>query len=116
MDMKKKIKETLAPLNIPFAFATRKENNFPFIIYNITSEKGYSYEEDEEMVTRYAITVTIYSKGNYEDIKNKIIDAMIEEGFIRANVPSCFYMEDIEVFSQPIDFTYYDYQKINDTK
>ncbi len=110
MDIKKKIAQALSSLGVPMAFATRKENSFPFILFNVTGEKGYAFEEDEEIVTKYAVTVTIYSKGNYEDLKNKIIDVMIKEGFIRSNVPSCFYMEDIEVFSQPIDFTFYDYQ------
>lgn len=110
-DIKKLVVDTLSPLGVPVSFATRKENSFPFIIFSITSERGLYYEEDEESVTKYGITVTIFSKGNYENIKNNVIRAMKENGFIRVNVPSVFYMEDIEVFSQPIEFSYFHYNK-----
>ncbi|MEG0908769.1 MAG: hypothetical protein RSH78_00200 [Bacilli bacterium] len=102
-DIKKLVVDTLSPLGVPVSFATRKENNFPFIIFSITSERGYNYEEDEETVTKYGVTVTIFSKGNYES------KAMKEVGFTRTNVPGVFYMEDIEVFSQAIEFNFFHY-------
>lgn len=98
---------TLKVLDIPVYFSSKKEVAPPLVLFNITSEKGDMFWEDEEQVTVFKITVNIFARENYVGYKNKIIKLMKEAGFIRIDVPSCIYLEDIDLYNQPINFKFY---------
>lgn len=106
-DINKAVKEALIPLDIPVYFGSRKECKLPCVLFNITSEKGDTFWEDEETVTKYKVTINIFSKGNFIPYKNKIKELMQEKGFIRDSIPECIYQEDVEIFNQPMFFSFY---------
>lgn len=101
------ILDTLKPLNVPVYFNARKEESLPIVLFNVTGQRGYDFWDDEEQVVVYKVSINIFSKGNFVGIKNEILKLMKQAGFIRTDVPSCLYEEDIEVYNQPIFFNYY---------
>ncbi|MGL5718293.1 MAG: hypothetical protein ACRCX2_35140 [Paraclostridium sp.] len=110
MDMQKYVTSVLKEVGVPFSFVARDESRLPLIVYNITQERGDAFWDDEEKVTKYGISINIFSNGNFVDIKNKVIVAMRNAGFIRTEISSCIYQEDVRIYNQPIFFDYY-YEK-----
>lgn len=110
MDMQKYLTQTLKEVGVPISFVARGEGRLPIIVYNVTTERGDKFWDDEEQVTKYAISINIFSSGNYVDIKNKVIEVMKNAGFIRVEVAECIYQEDVGIYNQPIFFDYY-YEK-----
>lgn len=110
MDMQKYLTTVLQDVGIPISFVARGEGRLPLLVYNITQERGDGFWDDEEQITKYMITINIFSSGNYVAIKNKVIGLMKDAGFIRTEVPKCIYQEDVGIYNQPIFFDYY-YEK-----
>ena len=110
MDMQKYLTQTLKEVGVPISFVARGEGRLPMIVYNITTERGDKFWDDEEQVTKYGISINIFSSGNYVEIKNKVIEVMKNAGFIRVEVAECIYQEDVGIYNQPIFFDYY-YEK-----
>ena len=106
-DIHKLIVKTLKPLGIPVYFSSRKENNFPFVMFNTTGERGDEFWDDGEQVTQYRICLNIFSKGNFIKIKNQIQKLMKEAGFCRTDIPATIYYEDIDVYNQPMFFCFF---------
>lgn len=110
MQIKKLIKDTLTPLGIPVAFLTRKDTNeFPFIVYNIY-EKGNEFADDNEESIMYDIMITLFSKDNFEILKDDTINLLLNAGFIKVDIPPTIYVEEIDVYNQPMNFRYYYYK------
>lgn len=105
-DINALIVETLKPLDVPVLFVAGKETRFPFVVFNITSEKGIEYWEDEEKITRYRITFNIFSKGNYFEVRKNLQKLLKEAGFGKSDIPACIYLEDVEVYNQPLEYVY----------
>lgn len=99
--------ETLKPLDIPVFFSAKKEVAPPLVVFNITSEKGNMFWDNEETEVVYKITVNIFARENFVGYKNQIIRLMKDAGYIRTDVPACVYLEDIDLYNQPIQFKYY---------
>lgn len=106
-DIVKYVFDSLKSLDIPVYFASRKEVSPPLVIFNVTDERGSVHWDDEEAVTFYSVTVNIFSRDNFIKYKNKIINLLKQAGFIRYSVPACFYLEDVDIYNQPIEFRYY---------
>lgn len=105
-DINELIVTTLKPLGIPVYFTARKENNLPIVVFNVVGERGTEFWDDEEQVVKYKVTLNIFSKGNFMNYKKQIKKLMREAGFKRTDIPECIYLEDIEVFNQPLFFEY----------
>lgn len=106
-DLQQLVLETLQPIGIPVYFVSRKEVNPPLIVFNIVGERGKEFWDDEETVTQYKVTINIFARGNYLPYKNEVKKRMKEAGFIRTDIPECIYQEDIELFNQPMFFSYF---------
>lgn len=106
MNIKQKICSVLSKTGLPYAFVQKGEGTFPFIVYNV-SEDGEDFGDDKEAATSFDITINIFSKGDFEDIKNLVIKDMLAEGFTKTSVPKCHFLEDVSVYNQPIFFNYY---------
>lgn len=63
--------------------------------------------DNEEQETVYKVTVNIFARENFVSYKNKILKLMKEAGFMRVDIPSCIYLEDIDLYNQPINFKFY---------
>lgn len=107
MDMQKYIMDTLKDIGVPISFVARGEAHLPLVVFNVTEERGNLFWDDTEMGIKYKIMINIFSKSNFVDIKNKIMNRMLKAGFIRNEISSTIYMEDIEVYNQPMAFDYY---------
>ena len=105
--IQKYVVQTLKPLGIPVYFSSRKENVFPFIMFQNTGESGEEFWDNQEQVTRYRVCLNIFSKDNYFKIFNQTKKLMLEAGFIRNDIPAPIYYEDIDVYNQPMFFLFY---------
>ncbi len=99
--------DTLKVLDIPVYFVSRNEVSPPLVIFNIHSERGYEFWDDKVQVTRYQVSVNIFSNENFLKFKKQIIDLMEARGFTKHNIPSCIYQADVGVYNQPMVFTLY---------
>lgn len=102
------VNATLKDLSVPVFFVAKKEINPPLVVFNVTSEKGYDFWENEEQTTKYKVTINIFARGNYIGIKKEIELLMKQAGFFRLDIPACIYLEDIDVYNQPMSFAFYE--------
>ena len=107
MDMQKYVFDTLKDIGIPVSFVARGESHLPLIVFNVTQEKGDMFWDDEETVVRYYIMINIFSRTNFTNIKKEVVDRMLKAGFIKREIPATIYMEDTEIYNQPMSFSYY---------
>lgn len=105
-DIHQYVLETLKPLDVPVHFVARGESKLPLVLFNITGEHGYEYWDDEETITKYKVQLNIFSRGNYIPIKKQILKLMKDRGFKRYDIPACIYQEDVEIYNQPMSFTF----------
>lgn len=103
-DIHQYVLETLKPLDIPVFFNARKEVNLPIVLFNITGERAVQYWDDAEQLTKYKVSINIFSKGNFIPYKKQIMNLMKMAGFKRTDIPECIYQEDVEIFNQPLFF------------
>ena len=54
---------------IPTSFVARGETNLPLVVFNVTSETGKVFWEDDEQIIKYNVMINIFSKGNFVKIK-----------------------------------------------
>lgn len=98
---------TLSPMDIPVYYVAKKEISPPLVVFNITGEHGNKFWDNEEKETVWKITVNVFARDNFIKYKNQIIRLMEQAGYIRTDVPACIYLEDIDLFNQPIYFKFY---------
>ena len=108
MDMQKYVADTLKDIGVPISFVARGESRLPLIVFNVTNERGDMFWDDEERVVHWQVQINIFAKSNFVDLKNEIIRRMLKAGFIRTEITSAIYLEDIEVFNQPMAFDFYE--------
>lgn len=108
MDMHKYIMQTLEGIGVPISYVARGESRLPLIVFNITNERGDMFWDDEERVIHWQVQINIFSTGNFVDLRNEIKNRMLKAGFIRKEITSAIYLEDIEVFNQPMAFDFYE--------
>ena len=63
--------------------------------------------DDEETVIKYGVMINIFSRTNFVKIKQEITNRMLRAGFIRKEIPATVYMEDTEIYNQPMSFDFY---------
>lgn len=107
-DIKTKVSNVLKEVGLPFGFVSKDGGQTPFIVYNINSNKGYKFYDDEEKVTHYKITINIFSVGDFTEIFNKVEELMIQDGFVKDYYPACIYIENMDIYNQPMFFNYYE--------
>jgi len=111
MDVKSKVMNALSSLEgIDVCFLERSDDGtFPFIVYNVDEVPLY-YSDDEEEMTLYLITINIFSKPdyNFENLKTKIVKLMKENGFKKTKIPAAEFMEQENVYNQPMGFSIFE--------
>ena len=105
-NINKYVTDALKDIGIPIYFIARKEVNPPLIVFNITSERMGDSWDDTESITNYRISLNLFARGNYIEYKNKIIKSLLAVGFSRYDIPSGEYFEDIELYMQPMFFSF----------
>ena len=115
MDMQRYVASALKDLVvdgqvIPTSFVARGETNLPLVVFNVTSETGKVFWEDDEQIIKYNVMINIFSKGNFVKIKQEVMNRMLEHGFRRSSVDACIYLEDTEIYNQPMAFDF-NYEK-----
>lgn len=107
MDMQKYVFDTLKDIGVPVSFVARGESHLPLIVFNVTQEKGDMFWDDEETVVKYSVMINIFARTNFVQIKQEITNRMLRAGFVRKEIPATVYMEDTEIFNQPMSFDFY---------
>lgn len=97
----------LNKVGIPYGYISKDEGENQFIAFNIANNKAYKYYEDEERVTQYKITINIFSTGDYSDVQHRVEKNMQAAGFIKDYYPACIYIENMDIYNQPMYFNYY---------
>ena len=110
MDMQKYVFDTLKDIGVPVSFVARGESHLPLVVFNVTMEKSDMFWDDEETVIKYGVIINIFSRGNFVQLKQEVVNRMIRAGFIRKEIPATVYMEDTEIYNQPMSFDFY-YEK-----
>lgn len=106
IDMQSYIRETLQDLGVPVSFVARGETELPIVVFNF-QEIPAIYWDYDEAVTKYRITINIFSKTNFITLKNLILKKMLAAGFIKDEIPNAIYLEDdIGVYNQPMFFSF----------
>lgn len=114
-DIQKYITETLSDLDCPVSFVARGETRLPMVVFNY-SEFPVEYWDDVEKVTKYQISINLFSRDNYIKLKNQILEKMTKAGFRKSEIPVAIYMEDTSVYNQPMFFDYYNIEIIKETE
>lgn len=110
MDMQKYIVDTLKGLDVPISYVARGESRLPLVVFNFR-EVPVEYWDDEESVTKFEVMINIFSRENFVHIKNLVNKKMIQAGFIKDDIPVAIYLEDIEVYNQPMSYNYFYVEK-----
>ena len=108
MDMQKYVLDTLKDIGVPVSFVARGESHLPLIVFNVTQERGDMFWDDEEKVIRWEVQINIFAKSNFIDIKNQVKNRMLKAGFIRNEISATIYLEDVEIYNQPMAFDFYE--------
>lgn len=107
VDIRAKVCEVLEEIGLPYGYVSKDEGHKQFIAYNITNNKAYKYYDDEEKVTQYKITINIFSVYDFTEIQDKVEKYMQAAGFQKDYYPACIYIENMDIFNQPMYFNYY---------
>ena len=107
MDMQKYVFDTLKDIGVPVSFVARGESHLPLVEFNVTMEKSDMFWDDEETVIKYGVIINIFSRGNFVQLKQEVVNRMLRAGFIRKEIPATVYMEDTEIYNQPMSFDFY---------
>lgn len=109
IDMQKLLVDTLKDLDCDISFVARGESRLPLVVFNFR-EVPVDYWDDEEGVIRFEVMINIFSRENYVALKKDVERLMLDAGFLRIEIPQAIYLEDIEVYNQPMsfDYRYYD--------
>lgn len=78
----------------------------PYVEYEILSEQGYVYSENDEVETHYSIQIDVYTKGDYTEIVKVIKDIMKENEF-RREFGGSLYEDKSRLFHYVLRFNYY---------
>lgn len=116
MSIKKIIREDLMDKRISSLvneniFFLHKNENIKvdtYIEYLVISEKYTDYAGDRNLSKSYSIQVDVFSKGDYEYIKKKIEEVLIEKDY-RFNTSFDLYEEDTKLYHLVLRFN----KKIN---
>lgn len=108
--MQKYVFDTLKDIGVPVSFVARGESHLPLVVFNVTMEKSDMFWDDEETVIKYGVIINIFSRGNFVQLKQEVVNRMLRAGFIRKEIPATVYMEDTEIYNQPMSFDFY-YEK-----
>ena len=95
--------ETLKPLNIPVSFQKYKGKETTYITFFNYLEQGEQYADNEEKATGYYIQLDLWSKNDYTELVEKIINYMKAAGFTRTSAADLFE-EDTKIYHKTIRF------------
>lgn len=105
-----------------FRYSLLKDLNFPsnlvffahkpkfveadtYITYLILNEIRSDYASDEAKSITWKIQVNIYSKDDYDDLKERVISQLEKYGLVCYDTQE-FYLDDLEMYHVPMRFNY----------
>lgn len=81
--------EILSPLGVPIYWQLRPEE-FPSITYEFIDEAGVLYGDGKEIQTGVQCQVDVWSKSDYTELVDRVIEIMRVNGFIRSRASDDF--------------------------
>ena len=106
-NVRKIVSDVLKEVGLPYGYVNKDEGHKQFIAYNINNNKAYKYYDDEETVTKYKITINIFSVYDFTEIQDKVEKYMLAAGFQKDYYPACIYIENMDIYNQPMYFNYF---------
>lgn len=105
--MNELIIETLSPLDLPIFFIEQGENNsYPQIVFNIR-ESSWTFSDDEEDGKLYEINMSLLTKGDFIELKEKVENLMVEAGFKKGRGLYPEYIKTLDCYATTLRFSYY---------
>lgn len=101
----KLITEALSVLNIPVSFQTYSGEEDTYITFFCINEKGEAFADDKEVCTRFNVQVDLWSKSNYIDTVNQIVELLENKGFKRTSSAD-LYEKDTRIYHKAMRFIY----------
>lgn len=77
----------------------------PYVEYEVISENGSLYAENEELYTTYTVQIDIFSEGNYKELVKEIKKVMKENNFLK-EFGGSLYEEKTKLFHYILRFNY----------
>lgn len=77
----------------------------PYIEYEVISENGSLYAENEELYTTYMVQIDIFSEGNYKELVKEIKKVMKDNNFLK-EFGGSLYEEKSKLFHYVLRFNY----------
>lgn len=103
--MNKEIIESLElELNIPCFFIKKSKKADNYIIFSI-SETPRKFCDDEEDIINCLVTMNLFYKGNFIEVKNKIIKIMKKLGYTRKHTPNAYWEDSLGCYNQAFQFS-----------
>jgi hypothetical protein len=104
MSINSLIINTLNPL-APTYFLNYTGNVYPHITFFEVNQNGAIFADDEEEKTVHSIQIDIWSKGNYENLVNRVKSELAKLGF-RRTVETDLYENTPNIYHKVLRFNY----------
>ncbi len=105
--MENKIVRLLEEIKIPFSRAQYSGKSEEYIVWNINSTIFPIYKSNHASEIIEYITINIYSKKDYDHIKNSLIEKINQsENFVLLDIEREDYEENTGYYHRPINIAY----------
>lgn len=108
----KEIIQALKLMNLPIFYITKATNDTTteeYITFNYL-ENPNSYVDMQEEKTEFNILINIYcSNKNIVNYREQAKELLKESGFIKQNIPSSFYNDELKLYVIALNYKYYKY-------
>lgn len=95
---------TVDKKNIPIQFRRYTGKETTYLEYYTWSTKAEEFANDLPVNWGIYGTIDLYSKNNYKNILNEVLDKLIEIGFTVTDVGQDDYEDDTQYYHVPINF------------
>jgi hypothetical protein len=101
----KLVMDTLSPLGVPISFQKHSGDELKYTTFFEYLQQGENFADNRETCTGHYVQVDVWSKGDYSDLINNILNAMILAGFRRTNQTE-MYEDDTQTYHKVLRFFY----------
>lgn len=97
--------DILSPLKVPVTFQKHTGEELTYITFFEYLQKGEYFADNNEINIGHYFQVDVWSKEDYTDLVNKVLNAMIRAGF-RKTTQTEMYENDTQTYHKVLRFFY----------
>lgn len=102
--IREELYNALVKSSLPCFYITKKNSKAKeYLIFSYTEILNKIVEGKEDL-NKINVFVNVYTKDDNQEIKNKIVQAMEEIGFVKRQTPNAMYDESLDVFNSSLQF------------